>query len=136
MLIYNDEKLYNHVLNLIKKEKPSNYSTWFDYNGESYIYMSEVDPHHHREDGRQFGKFWTSTFYAIDTDFRFVYYNENDNLIVEEVELGKPYTFNAMKLHAVTHKNRVSKFRSWQYWRRKWKPENELRMIFKLSGKG
>lgn len=136
MLIHNDQKLYEHVQKLSKYRKPNNYSAWFHYMGKTYIYMSEVDPHNHRGEFPEHGKYWTCTFSTIDMDFRFVYYNKQNERCVEEIELGKPYVFNALRQHAVIHKNRVEHFDNRRYWKDTWEPEEELRMIFELKGEG
>lgn len=132
MLITNNQSLFNHVQKLTKYIPPHNYSEFFKYSGEEYIYMSSVDPHHHRGEFPEFDRMWTVVYNCIDTDFRFVYYNVDNELVVQEVELGVPYTFNAHKRHAVIRKDLVEKFDNRYYWRSVWKPENELRMIFKI----
>lgn len=95
-------------------KNPSNFSSYFDHENREYLYHSETEPHTHSETR---DKVWTVKFYYFRRGYVFVY-RLNGKLIITKPKIGKNYSFNPQRLHAVIKKDNVSKFRNRKFWER------------------
>ncbi len=110
------------------QKKPNSFSQEFKINDKSYVYMSEVDPH--IDDWRGSETKWNIIFHAIKEDFYFIY-RLDGKLHTIKPEIGKIYTFEFKKYHALLHKDNVKLFQKRKHWLN-WEPENKLICIFEF----
>lgn len=109
--------------------KPQNYINNFEFNGSTFDFISEVEPHSDKSTEGE--KNWTITFFLIDDDYRFIY-RSSGALHVVKPELEVEYSFEFLKRHALIHKDKVKDFNKRKIWDN-YKSQNNLVASFKLS---
>lgn len=126
----NNKQLVQACINFFNdNDKLPNYmSQIFKYKSKDYVYMAEVDPHVDDWSGSE--KVWSVVFHAIKEDYVFIY-RHGGVLHKIEPELGKIYTFDFTKYHALLHKDNVQYFHKRKFWET-FEAEPELVCIFEF----